>query len=309
MDQSNERHTVSRRSVLGAAALGGVAALAAACAAPSIPAEPQSEAASAPGGPSATGGSASPTTSSAVAEASPKDVIARATVPVLCYHQVRPWTSSDSSYTKTQLVIPPEKHREHLDAIKNAGYTTITPDQYHAHLTQGVELPAKPVILSYDDGKDNQPEIAFADLTARGMKGTWFIMTVVVGNDGWTTKDQIRQVADAGHVIGCHTWDHHDVRKYGAKDWATQFEEPRALLQKLSGQDVDTFAYPYGAWNTAALPHLQKAGYSTAFQLEEKPIDPDRPLLTLPRALAVSTWTGDEVVAKVGAMATATPKA
>lgn len=309
MDLSNERHTVSRRSVLGVAALGGAAAFTAACGAPSIPAEPKSEAASAPGGPSSTGEAASPSTSTAAADASPKDVIARATVPVLCYHQVRPWTSSDSSYTKTQLVIPPEKHREHLDAIKNAGYTTITPDQYLAHLTQNAELPAKPVMLSYDDGKDNQPETAFADLTSRGMKGVWYIMTVVIGNDGWTTKDQIKQVADAGHVIGCHTWDHHDVRKYGAKDWAMQFEEPRALLQKISGQPVDSFAFPYGAWNDAALPHLKKAGYSTAFQLEEKPVDTTYPLLTLRRALAVSTWSGSEVVAKLDTMAKGTPKA
>lgn len=305
MSGSN-RPEVSRRTVLGAA-LGGVAVFTAACGAPSIPADPATKA-----DPTGQGGtSGAPTTpegtatSGAATNAAPADIIARATVPVLCYHQVRPWTGDDSSYTKQALVIPPEKHREHLDAIKNAGYTTITPDQYLAHMTQGAQLPAKPVILSYDDGKDNQPEVAFADLSARGMTGTWFIMTVVIGNDGWTTKDQIKQVADAGHVIGSHTWDHHDVRKYGPKDWATQFEEPRALLQKISGQPVDTFDYPNGAWSEAALPHLAKAGYSTAFQLEEKPLDRTHPLLTLRRALAVSTWTGDEVAGKLQTLAKA----
>ena len=55
----------------------------------------------------------------------------------------------------------------------------------------------------------------------------------------------------------------------------------------------------------AALPHLAKAGYSTAFQLEEKPLDRTHPLLTLRRALAVSTWTGDEVVGKLQTLAKA----
>lgn len=67
----------------------------------------------------------------------------------------------------------------------------------------------------------------------------------------------------------------------------------------MSGQDVVDFAYPYGAWNTAILPHLTKAGYTSAYQLQEKPIDATHPELTLRRILAVSTWTGDQVVAKL----------
>ena len=65
---------------------------------------------------------------------------------------------------------------------------------------------------------------------------------------------------------------------------------------ELSGQEVLDFAYPYGAWNTAALPHLQKAGYRSGYQLQEKGIDHEMPQYTLRRILTVSTWTGDQVV-------------
>ena len=231
--------------------------------------------------------------------ATPQEIAARATVPVLCYHQVRPWTSADSSYTREMLVIEPAAYGRQLDAIKAASYTTIGPADYRAHLITGAELPARPVILSFDDGKDNQVLTALPELEKRGMVGTWFIMTAVIGNSGWTTVEQIRRAADAGHTIGCHTWDHHDVRKYGAEDFLTQVDKARATLQKHSGQPVDSFAFPYGAWNAAALPHLVSAGFTTAYQLADKPLDPALPQYTLRRQLALSGWTGEQVVAKL----------
>ncbi|WP_210424357.1 polysaccharide deacetylase family protein [Gephyromycinifex aptenodytis] len=292
---------ISRRLILGAALTGAAAAVAgcgSGTAAPRTGAAGTGSSSGAPtGSPAASG---SPTTSATSAPpASPAQIAARATVPVLCYHQVRPYQASDSGYTRQLLVMPPEKFRAQLDAIAGAGYTTVTPDAYLAALTTGAALPDKPVMLSFDDGKDNQPQTAFAELSKRDMTGVWYIMTVVIGNPGWTTKKQIRAVADAGHVIGSHTWDHHDVREYGPKDWAPQFEKSRETLRDISGQEVASFAFPYGAWNEAALPHLAKAGYSTAFQLNDKPLDPAKPLLTLRRSLAASDWTGPQVVAKL----------
>ena len=227
----------------------------------------------------------------------------RATVPVLCYHQVRPWTGDDTEYTRSMLVIPPEKFAAQLDGMAAAGYTPISPAQYATHLQTGQGLPAKPVILTLDDGKDNQVSQAFPALAKRGMTGTFFIMTVVLGNAGWMRRDYVKKLADGGMTIGSHTWDHHMVTKYSGSDYATQLEKPRALLSELSGQDVVDFAYPYGAWNPAILPHLTKAGYTSAYQLQEKPLDAAHHELTLRRILAVSTWTGDQVVAKLASFA------
>ncbi len=225
----------------------------------------------------------------------------RATVPVLCYHQVRPWTGADTSYNREMLIIPPANLGAQLDAIRAAGYTTISPAQYATHLDTGAGLPSKPVILSFDDGKDNQVSAALPALTKRGMTGTFFIMTVILGNAGWMRRDDVRRLADAGMTIGSHTWDHHMVTEYSTSDYATQLQQPRELLRRLSGQEVDDFAYPYGAWKAEVLPHVRKAGYRCAYQLQDKPLDATYPELTLRRILAVSTWTGDQVVAKLAA--------
>lgn len=247
--------------------------------------------------------SPAPATSSAPATDGPRADAAtmktRAGVPVLCYHQVRPWAGDDTSYNRELLIIPPQNFGAQLDGLKAAGYTTISPQQYREHLFFGTPLPEKPVILSFDDGKDNQISQALPALTQRGMTGTFFIMTVILGSKGWMQRDDVKRLADAGMTIGSHTWDHHMVTKYSGKDFATQLEQPRETLRKLSGQEVDDFAYPYGAWNTAILPHLTKAGYQCAYQLQEQPINAGNPELTLRRVLAVSTWTGDQVAEKL----------
>jgi peptidoglycan/xylan/chitin deacetylase (PgdA/CDA1 family) len=123
-----------------------------------------------------------------------------------------------------------------------------------------------------------------------GVPATFFVMTVVLDRPNWLSRDDVRELDAAGMTIASHTWDHHPVTKYGEKDWATQLEKPRAELERIVGHDVDLFAYPYGLWNTAALPHVQAAGYRAAFQLADQPQDAAQPLLTIRRMLTLPTW-------------------
>lgn len=292
----------TRRLVLGAS-LGAAAAALAACSNDESQALATTGAGSGSSAPAQGSSSSAATPSAPTTTAPASEVLARATVPVLCYHQVRDWQSDDSAYNKSSLICPPKNFAAQLDGIKAAGYTTISPAQYYAHLEGGAQLPAKSVLISLDDGKDNQVSNALPALQQRQMTATFFIMTVILGSKGWMQRDDVKKIADAGMTVGSHTWDHNMVTKYSGKDFATQLREPRELLRKLSGQPVTDFAYPYGAWNQAVLPHLREAGYTAAYQLQEHPIDKAAPDLTLQRMLAVSTWTGADVVAKLDAFA------
>jgi peptidoglycan/xylan/chitin deacetylase (PgdA/CDA1 family) len=224
--------------------------------------------------------------------ASAREIIKRATVPVLCYHQLRNWTSSDSQYNRVNLICPPKNFHAHLDALAENGWTTISPGHYLRHLTTGAALPPKPVMLSFDDGTAGQAHEGLAQLTRRGMTGTFFVMTVVLGKPRWMSPRDIHRLADAGMTIGSHTWDHHAVSDLSGSAWKVQLEQSRETLRKASGQSVQHFAYPYGAISTKAFPHLSKAGYKTAFQLQAKKLDRVAPLYTLRRSLVVSTWSG-----------------
>jgi peptidoglycan/xylan/chitin deacetylase (PgdA/CDA1 family) len=234
--------------------------------------------------------------SAAIKPASSGEIIKRATVPVLCYHQLRNWRSGDSPYNRLNLICPPKYFRAHLDALAEDGWTTISPAHYLRHLTMGAVLPRKPVMLSFDDGSAGQAHEGLAQLAKRGMTGTFFVMTVVLGKRTWMSIRDIHRLADASMTIGSHTWDHHAVSNLSGRAWKVQLEQSRETLRKASGQSVEHFAYPYGEISANAYPHLKKAGYKTAFQLEAKPLSPAAPLYTLRRSIVVSTWSGTRLI-------------
>ncbi|MCW2811986.1 MAG: icaB, partial [Friedmanniella sp.] len=220
-----------------------------------------------------------------------------ATVPVLCWHQLRDWTSADGEYARTLLICPPQRFRAQLDALGEDGWNTISADHYLDHLTTGATLPPKPILLSFDDSQGSQITEGLPQLRARKMTATFFAMTVVLGKRGWFTQRDLKRLDDAGMTVAAHTWDHHRVDQYRGQDWSRQLRQPRELLEKIIGKPVQHFAYPYGAWNRAALPHVAAAGYQTAFQLADRKPDAKRPLLTLRRDLVTSTWSGHQLLA------------
>ena len=285
---------VDRRTLLGGA-LAGVAALATGCSRSEPRAAPAPAGSSTSSAPPATPTPPAPTSTPPTAE----QVLARATVPVLCYHQLREWQPADGDYARRLLICPPAVFRSQLDALAEDGWTTITPDQYLGHLAGERPLPVKPVILSFDDAQGSQATEALPQLVQRQMTGVFFAMTVVLGKRDWLARDDLKRLHAAGMTVGAHTWDHQRVDRYGDPDWAVQLDQPRELLESVIGAPVEHFAYPFGAWDAAAFPHLRSAGYRTAFQLTDQPTDPTAPAMSLRRELVDSTWTTAELLARV----------
>ena len=163
------------------------------------------------------------------------------------------------------------------------------------------------MFVTFDDASGGQYTNALPVLQRLGITATFFVMTVVLDRPNWLARDDVRALDAAGMTIASHTWDHHPVTKYAGPDWATQLQKPRAELERIVGHDVDLFAYPYGAWNRAALPHVQAAGYRAAFQLADQPPDADLPLLTIRRVLTLPTWDVPTLRARLAASTGAHP--
>jgi peptidoglycan/xylan/chitin deacetylase (PgdA/CDA1 family) len=218
----------------------------------------------------------------------PAIVLSRKQVPVICYHQIRNWKPTDSKRSK-DYIVPPDLFRAQMKALADSGYHSILPDQLYFYLTQGTPLPDKPVLLSFDDTDEDQFGIAFPEMKKYGFKGVFFIMTVSLGRPRYMTKAEVKDLFEAGNVIGSHTWDHHNVKKYQGNDWVIQIDRPTRELEAITGKPIRYFAYPFGLWNREAIAELKKRGFIAAFQLNEKRDEGD-PLFTIRRIILPGTW-------------------
>jgi len=187
-------------------------------------------------------------------------------IPVLCYHNF----FVEPNGKNTLYSVSREHFREQIRALHDSGYQTILPGELLAYLTQAAVLPPKPVMITFDDAHATQFSIAAPVLQEFGYKGVFFIMTVVIGKPGYLTTAQIKSLADSGHIIGCHTWDHPHLKGEVPIDLKRQLIAPRKQLEKITGKPVYYFAYPFGEWNDSTIMLLKEQGFKAAFQLNGK---------------------------------------
>ena len=221
--------------------------------------------------------------------ASAATILGRKQIPVLCYHQLRNWKPTDSKTAK-DYIVQENDFREQMKMLADSGYHTILPDQLYQYLNEGTALPAKPIMLTFDDTDLDQSTLAEPQMKKYGFKGVFFIMTVSLGRPHYMNKEQVKTLSDEGNVIASHTWDHHNVKKYQGDDWITQIDKPTKKLEEITGKPIKYFAYPFGLWNEQAIPELKKRGFVAAFQLSEKR-DTIEPLYTIRRLLASGYWS------------------
>jgi peptidoglycan/xylan/chitin deacetylase (PgdA/CDA1 family) len=221
--------------------------------------------------------------------ASASTILSRKQIPILCYHQIRDWKATDSKRAK-DYIVPVNVFKEQMKMLADNGYHTILPDQLYNYLLNGTPLPEKSVMLTFDDTDLGQYTVALPELKKYNFKAVYFIMTVSLNRPNYMSKDQVKDLSDAGNVIGSHTWDHHNVKQYKGKDWETQIDKPTRQLESITGKPIRYFAYPFGLWNPQAIPELKKRNFTAAFQLITKRDDQD-PLYTIRRMIVPGYWS------------------
>jgi len=171
-----------------------------------------------------------------------KTILARKQVPILCYHQVRNWKPTDGKVGK-DYIVEIQNFKDQVKMLADSGYHSILPDQLYAYLNTGAPLPSKPIMFTFDDTDMDQFTIAAPTLKKYGFKAVYFIMTVSIGRKGkfvdYMTKEQIKQLSDDGNIIGSHTYDHKNFKKYQGKDWEEQLDKPTKKLEEITGKKND----------------------------------------------------------------------
>ncbi|MFE5318687.1 polysaccharide deacetylase family protein [Paenibacillus sp. NPDC056579] len=183
-------------------------------------------------------------------------------IPVLNYHSI----TVDPGNRAT---ITPEKFEAQMNYLHANGYTTLTLEQFIGILEGRKRAPAKPVLLTFDDGYADNYVHAMPVLKKLGFHATLFMSPGMV-DDGWFLNwDQVKEMHQAGWDIQPHGINHPYLNRLKQADQEYQLTEARRQIEEQLGTTADVFCYPYGQFNQTTLNLLKKHGFRYAFTIEQ----------------------------------------
>ena len=204
-------------------------------------------------------------------------------VPILLYHHIGFSLQNDTTY-----YISPDAFDKQMNLLYQWGYKTISVELLARAITQGAELPPKPVILTFDDGSETVYSTALPLMQRYGFTGTSFIVYNYIGILRYMSADEIKVLYSVGWEIGSHSLSHTDLTTH-PKRQTDEIVESRRRLQSLLGIPILSFAYPFGAYNDDSLHNVHYAGYIAALGLGNETLQSDKNLFYLSRQAVTGT--------------------
>lgn len=199
-------------------------------------------------------------------------------IPVLMYHEV-----GKPRGRWPQLYVDPVVLAEQLDWLNNNGYSTISLEDMYEHWKNKKILPAKPVVLTFDDGYRSAYSIVFPLLRDRNMTATFFPFPTMFNKPDGLTPVMIREMAGKGMEIGGHGYTHADLDKIPETEFARELGESKALIEKITRRPVRFLCYPTGRYNKTVMEAVRKYGYLAAVTMHSGRAAVDQDLYELRR--------------------------
>lgn len=183
-------------------------------------------------------------------------------MPILMYHHVSEPPANADAYRR-DLSVAPERFESHLAYLREAGYQTITLDDLLYALAQGRPLPDRAVILTFDDGYEDNYASAFPLLRSYDMVGHFFIITDFVNQnrEGYMTWSQIEEMAAAGQHFGSHSRDHPDLRGKPIDYLVWQALGGKEAIEEHLGRHPRWISYPAGSYDAQVMAVYKSAHY------------------------------------------------
>ena len=194
-------------------------------------------------------------------------------IPILMYHSI----SQHASRKFRPFAVSTTLFADHMAYLHLNAYTPITVTQFiDARARGGAGLLERPVILTFDDGFADFYTGAFPVLQRYGFSATLYVATAFVnGTSRWLqregeanrpmiTWDQLTEISAGGIECGGHSHRHPQLDTLSLSIVRDEIVQCKRLLEQHLGQEVPSFAYPYG-YHTAAIKKLiREVGYTSA---------------------------------------------
>ena len=179
-------------------------------------------------------------------------------VPVLMYHAV-----GDEIWGYSDLFVSEASMEEQLQYLQENRYEPI----WFSDLAH-IEDYEKPVILTFDDGYDDNYTVLYPLLEKYQTKATIFVIGNAMGSSHKMTQEQVYELAASGLVsIQSHTYTHGNLSAMDETTLREEMERSNAALAAATGQIPYVLCYPEGKYSHLTMD-VAKDYYTFALRMD-----------------------------------------
>jgi peptidoglycan/xylan/chitin deacetylase (PgdA/CDA1 family) len=179
--------------------------------------------------------------------------------PVLMYHSIAPkWFEPLNN-------VQPEHFVQQMAYLKKHGYKVLPLAQFIDDQRSGRAHDHNSVVITFDDGYENNYLAAYPVLKEQAFPVTIFMEVGHVGIPGHFTWEEAKDMNAHGIDIESHTMTGAYLPALTHGQAVSEVTESKRLLEDKLGHPVRFFAYPIGGFSKDIEQILREAGYEAAF--------------------------------------------
>lgn len=208
---------------------------------------------------------------------------------VLMYHMISEHLPKNQSKFN-RLRVKPSEFEKQLIWLKKNGFKSFTLSE----LVNLENIPEKSVVLTFDDGYEDNFTNAFPLLQKYDFKATIYIVlnrfennwatdkdlkkiSKELNNEKMLTNEQIKEILNSGLIeIGSHTLDHVDLPKLNKEQKIKQIEESKKQIENIFDIKCNSFAYPFGFYDDDSVEIVKNSAYTNATTTVNAVFDKDK---------------------------------
>jgi peptidoglycan/xylan/chitin deacetylase (PgdA/CDA1 family) len=190
-------------------------------------------------------------------------------VPVVTYHHIQPLDMAERLGHKV-LTVDSVIFEDQISYLLENGYTALDVYDLVYALQNRTTLPEKSIIITIDDGYDDNYTYAFMLAKKYEVVMNFMIPTGLIGKSGYMQWEHLQELMDSPYAsIYNHTTSHAPLG-YITKDKIE--EEIITANEQLAvnlGLENRIVTYPFGSYDTEAITTLQELGMTAAFTTDD----------------------------------------
>jgi peptidoglycan/xylan/chitin deacetylase (PgdA/CDA1 family) len=174
------------------------------------------------------------------------------------YHAI---SSPPPSVLYPDLYVKPSDFAAQMRWLARHGYHAVTLQRLYDYWTRGTPLPARAIVISFDDGYLSQYQRGYETLLRYHWPGVENLEVNFLQPVGGLRPWRIRKMIAAGWEIDSHTLTHPDLTRVGEAQLRREVERSRAIIRRDFHIPVNFFCYPAGRYDGRVVAEVRRAGY------------------------------------------------